>query len=374
MIPLFILMGELAFYGGLSKDAFTTLHKWVGHLRGGLAIATVGACAAFGAVCGSHVATAATMCSVALPEMRRYKYQDELSLGSICAGGNLGFLIPPSAAFVVYGFITQVSIGSLFISGIIPGLLITFLFWIQIYIQCMRNPALAPLGPQWSWQERFKSLKGIWGILIIFIIVIGGIYSGVFTPTESAAVGVFAVFIIGLAARQLTFQQFHKSLISTVKTSAIIFFLIIGAMVFSSFLTTTEFALGIGSYIETLQVDRYVIMIAILIVYIIAGFFLDIFAVLMITLPISHPILVLSLGFDPVHFGVLCVVTIMIGAITPPVGVVVFAISGMVRDVHMYTIFRGCMPFVVTMIIALAILLVFPELSTFLPSLMLPYK
>ncbi len=374
MIPLFIFMGELAFRGGLSQDAFLTLYRWVGHLKGGLAMATVGACAAFGAVCGSHVATAATMCSAALPEMRRYKYNDTLSLGSICGGGNLGIMIPPSSAFVIYGFATTVPVGPLFIAGIVPGILITVLFCFQIYIQCALKPELGPSGPRYSWTEKFIALQGIWRILVVFILVIGGIYTGIFTPTESAAVGVFLVFILSIMKRQLTWNAFFDSIMGTVKISAMILLLVIGSMVFGTFLTSTETTVALANLIGQLEVNPYIILIAVMIFYIITGFFLDIYAVLLITLPILYPIVVLALGFDPLVFGVLSVLTVMIGSITPPVGVVVFAVAGRVKEVPIYEIFRGCMPFVVTMCVGLVLLIIFPGLSTLLPHSMLPLR
>jgi len=374
VIPLFVLMGVLAGYGGVSKNAFSTLNKWIGHLRGGLAMATTGACGAFGAVCGDHIATAATMCSAALPEMRRYKYSDELSLGCIAAGGNLGFLIPPSAAFIIYGFVTQTSIGSLFIAGILPGILLTLLFWIVIYFLCRLDPTLAPPGPKVSWMERLKAIRGIWGIFLLFIIVMGGIYTGIFTPTEAGAIGAFAAFILGAASRQLSWQGFAHSLWETIATTAMIFLLIIGAMIFSTFLTSAEVAITVGNLIEGWDVNRYVILAAILIFYVITGFFMDIFALLIVSLPIVFPIVAGPLGFDPVLFGVLSVLTIMMGSISPPVGVVVFAVYGIVKDVPLFKIFRGCMPFLAAMLICLIILVAFPQISLVLPNFMIPYR
>ena len=374
MIPLFILMGELAFRGGLSKDAYSALYKWVGRLPGGLAMATVGACSAFGAVCGSHVATAATMCSAALPEMRKFKYSDELSLGCICAGGNLGIMIPPSSAFIIYGFVTETPVGALFIAGILPGIMITLLFWLLIYIRCNLNPQLGPRGSKSTWKEKLMSLDSIWKILVIFVLVIGGIYAGIFTPTESAAIGVFLVFVFSIIKRQLTWRGLLDSLLGTTKTSAMIFLLIIGSMIFSSFLTTTEVALGLSDIVDELEVGPYVILAAVLVIYFITGFFLEIYSVILITLPIFFPIIVISLGFDPLLFGVLTTLTVMIGAITPPVGNVVFVIAGKLKDVPMYSIFRGCLPFIVTMLIALIILIIFPQISLILPDLMIPYR
>lgn len=373
VIPLFIFMGVLAGAGGVSKSAFDTLNKWVGHLPGGLAMAATGACSAFGAVCGNHIATAATMCSAALPEMRRYKYDDKLSLGCIAAGGNLGYLIPPSGAFIVYGFMTETSIGQLFIAGILPGLLITLMFMAQIYTQCRFNPSLGPTAPAVSWKKRLISIKGIVGILVVFIIVMGGIYAGFFTPTEAGAVGVTAVFLLGLIGRQLTMKSFLNSLFEAGKVSAMIMLLIIGAKLFASFLTLTEVPITLTTLIEGLEVNRYIILAAILMVYVICGFFMDIFAVLMVSLPIVYPIVCLQLGFDPLYFGVLSVTTIMIGSISPPFGIVVFAIHGMTK-VPLLTIFRGCIPFLAVMVLGLIILSAFPQVSTLLPDLMMPYR
>ena len=373
VIPLFIFMGVLAGAGGISKSAFYALNKWVGHLPGGLAMAATGACSAFGAVCGNHIATAATMCTVALPEMRRYEYDDRLSLGCISAGGNLGYLIPPSGAFIVYGFMTETPIGQLFIAGILPGVLITLMFMVQIYVQCRINPKLGPTTPAASWMERIVSIKGIAGIVGVFIIVMGGIYAGFFTPTEAGAVGVAAVFILSLFGRQLTMKGFIDSLFEASKVSAMIMLLIIGAKLFSTFLTLTEVPITLTTYIEGLSVNRYIILAGILVIYVICGFFMDIFAILMVSLPIVFPIVVLQLGFDPLYFGVLSVVTIMIGSISPPFGVVVFAMHGMTK-VPLLKIFRGCMPFIAVMVLGLAILAAFPQISTVLADLMIPYR
>lgn len=373
VIPLFIFMGVLAGAGGISKNAFYTLNKWIGHLPGGLAMAATGACSAFGAVCGNHIATAATMCSAALPEMRRYNYDDKLSLGCISAGGNLGYLIPPSGAFIVYGFMTETPIGQLFIAGILPGVLITLMFMAQIYIQCQANPSLGPTTQAASWKERIISIKGIAGIVGVFIIVMGGIYAGFFTPTEAGAVGVAAVFLLSLLGRQLTTKGFVNSLFEASRVSAMIMLLIIGAKLFSTFLTLTEVPITLTTFIEGLNVNRYVILAAVLIVYVICGFFMDIFAVLMVSLPIVYPIIVLQLGFDPLYFGVLSVVTIMIGSISPPFGVVVFAIHGMTK-VPLLTIFRGCIPFILVMIVGLIILVAFPQISTIMADMMMPYR
>ena len=337
-------------------------------------MATTGACSAFGAVCGSNVAAAATMCSAALPQMRKYGYSDKLSLGSIASGGNLGIMIPPSTAFIIYGFITETSIGALFIAGILPGLLLTLLFWVQIYVQCRLNPGLAPLAPAVSWKERLIATKGIIGILVVFVIVMGGIYAGFFTPTEAGAVGAAAVFLLGLITRQFTRRSLLNSLIDTGRITAMIMLLIIGAKLFSSFLTLTETPTALASMIEGLFVNQYVILSAVLVFYVICGFFLDIWALLIVSLPIIYPIVVLSLGFDALHFGVLSVLTIMMGSISPPFGVVVFTVYGMVKDVPLFTIFRGCLPFLGAMVVGLIILVAFPQISVVLPDLAIPYR
>lgn len=373
LIPLFTLMGLLAARGGISKDAFASIYKWVGHLPGGLAMACTGACAAFGAVCGNQLATSLTMTSVALPEMRKYKYADEFSLGCIASSGNLGIMIPPSGSFVLYGFLTETSIGALFVAGILPGILITVLFWMQEYIQCRVNPQLGPAGPNVGWIERLKSLKGLWAIVLAFVIVMGGIYLGVFTPNEGAAVGVFVVFIIGLLNKQLKWKSFVSAVRETIMISAMIMLIIIGAMFFASFTAVSQIPGAIADLVMTLSVNRYVVLAIILIIYLICGCIMDIFAVFVVTLPILFPV-VKALGFDPLHFGVMCVLTIMVGGITPPFGMQVFALAGIYKDVPTFNIFRGCMPFVYTMIISLVILLFVPSISTLLPNSMLPYR
>jgi C4-dicarboxylate transporter, DctM subunit len=373
VVPLFVLMGILAGSGGVSAGAFQAFNKWFGHLRGGLAMAAVGACAAFGAVCGDNIATAATMCKVALPEMRKYGYSDVLSTGAIAAGGNLGILIPPSTAFIVYGFITQTPIGSLFISGIIPGILLTVMFMVTIYIMCKANPGLARKAPAASWKERFVAIKDVWGIVVVFLIVMGGLLRGFFTPSEAGAVGAVAVILVSLINRKFSFKSTGSSLLEAGKITAMIMLLIFGAMIFSHFLTTSEIAQGIANTIREADLNKFLVMAIIMIIYILLGCIMDIWALLIITLPIFFPLLS-DIGFDSLQFGVLSVLCIMIGCITPPVGVVIFALSGMVRDVPMFDIFKGAMPFLTAMVILLIILIFVPQLSTFLPDLMIPYR
>lgn len=373
-IPLFIFMGTLAGVAGLSSDAFATLYKWLGHLPGGLAMATTGTCTAFGAVCGHPVATSATMIYVALPEMRKYGYADELSVGTIVAAGNLGAIIPPSIILIVYGFMTETSIGPLFMAGILPGVLITLMFWSQIYLQCRLNSKLAPQRPAASWKERLIALKGIWGIAAAFIIIMGGIYAGFFTPTEGGAIGAAAVFLLGIVNRRLTRRGFLDALFEAGRMTAMIMLLIFGAMLFNVFIAASQLNFMLADFVEGLVINRYIIVAAVMVFYLICGFFLDIMAIFIVTLPTTYYMAVVLAGFDPVHFGLLCTVNILIGGITPPVGLHVFVIAGMCPEVPLSTIFRGCWPFAATMVVALIILLFFPQISLIIPDLAIPYR
>ncbi len=369
VIPLFVVMGVIAGQGGVIRAAFDTFDKWVGHLRGGLAMATVGSCAAFGAVCGDNIATAAVMNKAALPQMRRFGYDDRLSFGSIAAGGNLGILIPPSAAFVVFGFITETPIGPLFISGIIPGIVLTLMFMGQIALQCRLNPGLSSKHEPSNLLARLKSLKGLVGVVIVFLLVMGGLMAGFFTPTEAGAVGTVAVIVVSLFYRQLSLRTIGRSLVEATRTSAMILLLIMGARYFSYFITTTELATTLADAIAEASINKYAILILVCVLYLILGALMDIWSVMIITLPIFFSILV-DMGFSPLQLGVITVLSIMIGCVTPPVGVVVFTLAGQHRDVPMYTIFRGVLPFVGTMCLLLLLLVFIPGLSTWLPSLM----
>jgi C4-dicarboxylate transporter DctM subunit len=313
------------------------------------------------------------MSSVALPEMRKYKYSDGFSLGTIAASGNLGIMIPPSGSFVLYGFLTETSIGALFIAGILPGLLIMLMFWIQMYIQCRLNPRIGPAGPHVGWIERIKSIKGLWAIVLVFFMVMGGIYAGVFTPSEGAACGVFVVFLIGLVNKQLKWKLFISATRETIMISAMVMLIIVGAMFFSAFIAVSQIPFVLADLVTTLSVNRYIVMGIILLIYFICGCVMDVYAALVVTIPILFPV-VQAVGFDPLHFGVMCVLMIMMGGITPPFGMQVFALSGMYRDVPTYAIFRGCLPFVYTMVISLVIILFVPSISLLLPDYMIPYR
>ncbi|MGD9139596.1 MAG: TRAP transporter large permease, partial [Desulfobacterales bacterium] len=314
-IPLFILMGQLAFNSGISRRLYDTAYKFLGSTRGGLAMATVSACTAFGAVCGSSPATAATMATVGLPEMKRYNYADELSTGSVASGGGLGMIMPPSVVLIVYGVLTEESIGKLFVAGIIPAILVTILFIICIYIRCRYAPEQGPPGEFFSWKAKLQSLSGLIDTLSVFGLVMGGLFFGFFTPTEAAAVGAFGVLVVSLIRRQLTWQGFVKSLYETLRTSCMVLLLIAGAVVFGKFLAITRIPFNIASWIGGFDLPPYVIMAMIVLVYFLGGCFMDALALVMLTIPIFLPV-VASLGYDPIWFGVIIVMVTEMGVIT----------------------------------------------------------
>lgn len=370
-IPLFIAMGFFAMRLELSTDLFYVLNKWLGQWRGGLAMASTVACAIFGAICGDAVATAAAIGVVALPEMRKNKYVDVLSSGVLASAGNLGFLIPPSIALIIYAIITEQSIGILFTAGILPGILLTTLFLITIWLWCRINPTLSTVTSAASWRERLSSLRYVLGSLIVIVLVLGGIYSGLFTPTEAAAIGVFGVIFVGFILRRITWQRLANSISDTAILVGKIFVLITGARIFMRLITVSEIPLHMSEAIATLQLTPYVFLGIVLIFYIIMGFVADILAIILITAPVLHPVLV-SMGFDPVWVSIMIVITVLMGMITPPIGIVVFALSGVFKDVPIDTIFRGVLPFFGAMVVSLVFMIVFPQIVLFLPNLMRP--
>jgi C4-dicarboxylate transporter DctM subunit len=369
VIPLFVFMGELAYVSGLTREAYSATYKWLGRLPGGLAMATIGGCAGFAAVCGSSEATALTMGSFALPEMRQHKYDPRLAIGSIAAGGTLGILIPPSLGFVVYGLLTEQSIGKLFLAGFFPGILLAFLFMITIYVLAKRNPLMGPAGHKTSWREKLTSIKDIWGVLILFLVVMGGIYGGILTPTEAAAAGAFSAFLIALLRRRVTIQNLTTAFMNTLTVTGFVFVIIIGAVLFGYFMAASGVSIALADFVSNLPVSPLGILISILLLYVILGSVMDAFAMVLITMPILYPV-ILSLGFDPIWFGVLVVIMMEMGMITPPIGMNVFVIKGIARDVPMYTIFQGAWPFVVAMGICVAIIVAFPQIALFLPNAM----
>ena len=369
VIPLFVLMGQFALVSGISADIYKTVYAWMGQLRGGLAMATVMACSGFAAVCGSSLATGATMGMVAIPEMDKYKYDPRLSTGCVAAGGTLGILIPPSIGFILYGILTEESIGKLFMAGFLPGILLAGLFIAAIFIQCRLNPEMGPRGDRTTWGMRFRSLSGTWGMLLLFCVVMGGIYLGVFTPTEAAGVGAFGAFLIALFKGKLTFKTLIHCLLDTGKTTAMIFLIIIGANIFSTFLGLTQIPMGLADFISGLALPRFVILSGILAIYILLGCVMDCYAIMILTVPIIFP-LIQTMQFDPIWFGVLMVIVLEVGLITPPVGLNVFVLKAAAPDVPMSTIFKGILPFLTAALLAIVLLTVFPQIALLLPSLM----
>ena len=369
VIPLFILMGMFLSYGGLGRNLYQAVDAWMGHLRGGMAIATIGACAAFSAISGSTTATAATMGTVALPEMKRYNYKDSLATACVAAGGTLGILIPPSVILILYGILTEERIGQLLIAGILPGLLQAVLFMVTIYLQVKRNPSLAPLRPEAAFRKKLASLKVVWPVLALFLLVMGGIYLGVFTPTEAGAVGAFGALIFSLATRHFSWKNLVDSLDQAARTTAMIFLIVIGATVFGHFLAVTKIPFELSGFIAGLGVSRYVVMAIILFLLMALGCFMEGIAILVLSMPILYP-LVTGLGFDGIWFGIIMVIMLNIGLVTPPVGINVYITAGVAKDVPLMTIFRGVIPLWIAMIVCAALLVAFPQIATFLPSLM----
>ena len=367
VIPLFVFMGQVAFHAGISRRLFKTAYTWIGHLPGGLAMATVGACTGFGAICGSGPATAATMASVALPEMRRYGYSEELATGAVAAGGSLGMLIPPSVVFIVYGIMTEQSIGSLFLAGIVPGVLIALLFCVSIYLRCRANKTMGPAGPRMSWLQRLKSLTGVVETLLLFVAVIGGMFIGLFTPIEAAAIGAAGSLVIAAIKGQLGWQRMRRILLETVRTSVMVFFIVAGAVVFGRFLAVSQIPFVIARWLTSLPFPGWIVMFLIIAFFLAAGCFIDALALILLTIPIFYPV-VLELGFNPIWFGVMVVVVTQMGVITPPVGMNVYVVSGIARAVPLQSIFKGSLPFLLMLLLAAVILVFFPGLSLLLPG------
>jgi len=372
VIPLFVWMGFLAFHSGIGGRLFDFVYKAMGHLPGGLAIAGEGTAAIFGAISGSNMATSATIGSIAIPEMRKRGYNVSLATASIAAGGILGVLIPPSTLFIIYGVITENSIGDLFISGIIPGILLTLFYMAVIFILTLRDPDLAPRGEKAAWKERIKALRkgGLIEVGIVFALSLGGLFVGWFTPTEAGAVGAAGVLLITVLTRQLKWVGFKKSLYDTLQTTAMIMFLIACANVFGRFIAITRLPFELGGWIEALPLPAFVVMSIILLIYLILGFFMDALALILLTVPIFYPTVVNTLGYDPIWFGVMIVLVAAAGVITPPVGVNVYVIKGITPDVPLETIFRGIWPFLYAVVALIVLLMFVPEIATFLPNLL----
>ena len=369
VIPLFVFMGQIAFHAGISRRLYDSAYVLLGHRRGGLAMTTVGACAGFSAICGSTNATAATMATVALPEMKRYGYDMGLATGTVAAAGSLGILIPPSVIFIVYGILTEQSIGKLFAAGILPGILLCLLFLLTVHLRVRKNPSLAPPGPKSSIGEKFRSFVGILETLILFALVMGGIFFGIFTPTEAAAIGAFMTLLIAIIRRQLYWEGFVLSLADTTKISCMIMVIVTGAVIFGHFMAITRIPYMLADYVSSLPLPPHAIIGVIILVYLIGGCFMDALAMIMLTIPIFFPV-VQTLGFDPIWFGVVIVLITEMGVITPPVGINVYVVYGVARDVPLEKIFRGVFPMLISLIVCNLLLILFPQIALWLPGLM----
>ena len=369
VIPLFILMGNFVARAGLAHELFHAAYTFIGHRRGGLAHATIAACAGFGAICGSSIATAATMSKVAYPSMKKLGYSDALSTGVIASGGTLGITIPPSTLMVIYGIVTETHIGKLFAAGVIPGILTAILLMLAVVIMTSQDPEHAPAGEKFTWGQRMEALRGIWGVLLLVIVVLGGIYGGIFTATEGAGMGAAGAFLFAWARKAMTWESLIDILVESARTTGMLFTLLIAATVFANFVNFTTMPGDLKDWITHLGLSPIMVVGAMMVIYIILGTVMEELTMVLLTIPLFFPIVV-QLGFDPVWFGVLIVMVIQIGLISPPVGMNLFVLNTLLPKVGLGTIFRGCWPFVAMQVVTLAILLFFPSLSLYLPSLM----
>lgn len=369
VIPLFILMGNFVARAGLAHELFQAAYAFIGHVRGGLAHATIAACAGFGAICGSSIATAATMSKVAYPSMKKLGYSDSLSTGVMAAGGTLGIMIPPSTIMVIYGIITETNIGKLFAAGVIPGILTALVLMTVVHFMTLRDPEHAPAGEKTSWPDRWRALRGIWGVVLLVIVVLGGIYGGIFTATEGAGFGAAGAFLFALARRRLTWSILYQVLVESARTTAMLFTLLIAATIFANFVNFTSLPGDLKEWITHLGLSPIMIVAAMMLIYVVLGTVMEELTMVLLTIPLFFPI-VTSLGFDPVWFGVLIVMIVQIGLISPPVGMNLFVLNSLLPGVGLGAIFRGCWPFVAAMVAMLGILIAFPQLSLWLPSLM----
>jgi C4-dicarboxylate transporter DctM subunit len=369
VITLFILMGNLVTRAGMSQELFRAAYAFVGHLRGGLAMATVVACAGFGAICGSSIATAATMAKVAYPSMKGLGYSDRLSTGSIAAGGTLGILIPPSTLMVIYGVMTETNIGKMFAAGILPGILATILLCLAVQWTVFRDPASGPRGEKSTWRARLRAIEGVWAVALLFVVVMGGIYGGVFTATEGAGIGAFGALCIALARRALTWRTLLDALVESGRTTAMLFVILTGALMFAEFVNYTTMPNDLKTLVTTLNLSPIMVITAICIIYVLLGTAMEELSMILLTVPVFFP-LVVHLGFDPIWFGILVIVVVEIGLISPPVGMNLFVLKALLPDVPTSTLFRGVLPFVVADVIRLGILIAFPAISLWLPSMM----
>ena len=368
VIPLFILMGSFAFASGISQRLYKTSYTWVGQMRGGLTLATVLACAGFAAICGSTAATAATMGRIALPEMKKYGYDDVLATGTVAAAGTLGILIPPSTVLIVYGILTEESIGKLFVAGILPGAILSLFFVVTVILLCMRKPDIGPPGPATTWKEKMRAITGIIEAILLFILTIGGLFLGWFSPTQAGAIGASGALLIGVIRGRLKLKIAIEAAKDGLRTACMVLFIITGATIFGHFMAISNIPFVLADWVGNLPLPPMAVMGVMIFIYFIGGFFMDSMALIVVTIPIFFPI-VLKLGLDPIWFGVMIVLVGEMGVITPPVGVNVFVIKGIAPDIPLHHIFRGILPFLVALIVLTILLMIFPSVATFLPGL-----
>jgi C4-dicarboxylate transporter DctM subunit len=369
VIPLFILMGTICFHSGVNENLYNTAYKWFGRLRGGLAMATVMACAGFAAICGSNAATAATMTTVALPEMKKYNYDKALCSGSIACGSTLGVVIPPSVVLLVYGIQTGQSIGKLFWGSTLPGILMTILFSSTIYLLCVKHPDWGPGGPKVSLIDKIKALPGATEMIILFGLVMGGLYTGAYTPTEAGAAGAFFAFVIGGAVRRkLAWKGFVSAIVDALKVTCMVIVIVWGAVIFGRFLAISRLPFMAVDFVSSLPVPGYIVMIFILIIYGIAGMVMDALGFLLISIPIFFP-MAMNLGYNPIWFGCILTVVTTMGAITPPVGICAYVVAGMAEDIPLSAVFKGVLWFIPAYCVTIAVMMIFPQIALFLPGL-----
>jgi tripartite ATP-independent transporter DctM subunit len=367
VIPMFLLMGAFVSNSGMSRELFRAANSFLGHLRGGLGVATIAACGGFAAISGSSVATAATFSAVAYPEMRRFSYPQSFATGVIAAGGTLGAMLPPSTVLAVYGIITEQDIGKLFIAGIVPGLLAICMYMITVAIIGVVRPGFLPRTPKHSWKERLEASRDVWATLLLFVFVIGGLYGGLFTPTEAGGMGAGGAFVIGMLRGRLDRTEIRRSLLQATRTAAAVFTVLIGALLFGYFLTITQTPQKVTTFLTGLGLGNYGVLALIMLMYLVLGCLMDAMAMIILTVPIIFPVIT-HLGFDPIWFGIIIVMTVELGLIHPPVGMNVFVIKSVVKDVSFATIFKGVIPFIITDLIRLVILIAFPIIALWLPS------
>ncbi|MBN1547925.1 MAG: TRAP transporter large permease [Syntrophaceae bacterium] len=368
-LPLYILLGEFALYGGYAHGAYRTGREWLGRIPGGQCIATIMGGAGFGAVCGASVASSAVLSKICIPEMKEHGYDTSLAAGTVASSANLASMVPPSGLMIIYSIFTEQSLGKLFMAGVLPGILLAVLFSISVYGRVLLNPKLAPPSEKVSWRQRFDSLRYSWGIFLIAAIVLGGIYTGAFTATEAGGAGAFVAFLLNLFSRSLTWSNFKDILLNGMRTTVMVIFIVVGIQLFTSFLTLSRVPIILSSFLTSLPISPVLLICLILVVYLFLGMFFDAVSMIALTVPVLLPTIV-SLGFDPIWFGVVCVLMCEVGLITPPVGINCFVVAGVVPDLTVEEVFRGVIIFILADLVAVALMIIFPQISLFLPNLM----